>query len=89
MTKSFGIALALAVTSVAAPIAASAAPAGGLAVSPYLQQARYYYACTARSRVAMGYWKNAPNLATAKLNALRECAIRTPRGLVCVITACN
>jgi hypothetical protein len=90
MIKSAGIALAFALTSLASPIAASAASPGAMVVAPYLQPARLGgYACTARSRVAYGYWKGARTLAAARLGALRECAARTPRGLLCVITACN
>jgi hypothetical protein len=45
------------------------------------------YKCTARSPVAFG-WFISPNLSVARYNALRQCAIRTPRGLVCLIRSC-
>ena len=43
--------------------------------------------CVARSRTSSG-WYVAPTLAGARLGALRECAVRTPRGLRCYITSC-
>jgi hypothetical protein len=46
------------------------------------------YTCTARSRVAYGVW-TAGTLSVAKRGALTQCAIRTPRGMVCLITACR
>jgi len=75
---------------------AGAAPMSGLndgvysprADAPVLQPVYYLHTCTARSRVAYGYWSNV-SLAVAKLRALRQCAIRTPRGLTCFITACT
>ncbi|HTP77292.1 MAG TPA: hypothetical protein VMJ73_09955 [Rhizomicrobium sp.] len=45
------------------------------------------YKCTARSPVAYG-WFISPSLSVARYNALRQCAIRTPRGLVCLIRSC-
>jgi len=45
------------------------------------------YRCTARSPLAFG-WFISPNLAVSRYNALRQCAIRTPRGLVCLIRSC-
>jgi hypothetical protein len=46
------------------------------------------HVCHARSRVATG-WGSSPYLATANAIALRECAVRTPRGMVCVRTSCS
>jgi hypothetical protein len=46
------------------------------------------WVCYARSPVAYG-WGSSGYLGSAKLIALRECAVRTPRGMVCVITSCN
>jgi hypothetical protein len=46
------------------------------------------HVCYAHSRVAYG-WGQSPYLGTAKVIALRECAVRTPRGLVCYITSCR
>ncbi len=43
--------------------------------------------CVARSRTSSG-WFVSPTLAGARLGALRECAVRTPRGLRCYITSC-
>jgi len=56
--------------------------------APALQPVYYVHTCTARSRVAYGYWSNV-SLAVARVRALRQCAIRTPRGLTCFITACT
>ncbi|HXQ46276.1 MAG TPA: hypothetical protein VN806_06640 [Caulobacteraceae bacterium] len=50
--------------------------------------AAYAHVCYAHSRVAYG-WGSSPYLGTAKVIALRECAVRTPRGLVCYITSCR
>lgn len=44
--------------------------------------------CTARSRTAMG-WGVAGNRAVAAQIALRQCAVRTPYGLMCRITRCR
>ncbi|HLK26799.1 MAG TPA: hypothetical protein VKT30_19265 [Caulobacteraceae bacterium] len=46
------------------------------------------FVCYARSPVAYG-WGSSGYLGTAKVIALRECAVRTPRGMVCVITGCT
>ena len=46
------------------------------------------HACTAHSVQAMGYGVS-PRLATAKVIALANCAVRTHRGLMCRITACR
>ncbi len=53
---------------------------------PTAASARWY--CMARSRT--GSWGEgwAPANATARGIALGECAVRTPRGFVCVITGC-
>ncbi len=72
------------------PAPAVYAPATDAA--PLLQPVRvikvHVYTCTARSRVAFGVW-TAPLLATARTGALYQCALRTPRGLVCLITRCR
>ena len=57
--------------------------------APTLIQARARtHTCVARSRTAVGYW-TARSLATAKHGALVQCAIRTPRGVLCVIVSCS
>jgi hypothetical protein len=56
--------------------------------APSLTEVRLSYTCVARSAVAMGYW-TARYLATARLGALRQCAVRTPRGMVCLIVSCS
>jgi hypothetical protein len=44
--------------------------------------------CYAHSRTAYGYGYS-PSRAVAIRIALSQCAIRTPRGLVCRITSCT
>jgi hypothetical protein len=44
--------------------------------------------CVARSRLAVGYWTTT-TVDAAKLGALRQCAARTPRGLLCVVVSCS
>jgi len=56
--------------------------------APALIEARYSHTCVARSRIAIGYW-TARYLAAARLGALRQCALRTPVGLVCLIVSCT
>ncbi len=46
------------------------------------------WVCTAHSRAASG-WGASPSLAQARYIALRECAIRTPRGRMCRISSCR
>lgn len=43
--------------------------------------------CSARSRVGWG-WGSGPSRAIAAEIALRQCAIHTPRGLMCRIRRC-
>ncbi len=59
-----------------------------LAAIAFTAGAASAHTCYAHSRVAYGYGIS-PYLGTAKVIALRECAVRTPRGLVCVITSCR
>jgi hypothetical protein len=57
--------------------------------APSLQQAAYRrHTCVARSRTAVGYWTTT-TVAGAKLGALRQCAVRTPRGLLCLVVSCS
>jgi hypothetical protein len=57
--------------------------------TPVLQQAAYRrHTCIARSRTAVGYWTTT-TVAGAKLGALRQCAVRTPRGLICLVVSCS
>jgi len=46
------------------------------------------HVCYAHSRVAYG-WGSSVYLGQARAIALRECAVRTPRGLMCYITSCR
>jgi hypothetical protein len=56
--------------------------------APALQQVAYRHYCIAHSRVAYGYGYS-PYLASAKTIALANCSVRTPRGLLCIITSCT
>jgi hypothetical protein len=57
--------------------------------APLMQPAAYRrHTCIARSRLAVGYWTTT-TVAGAKLGALRQCAVRTPRGLLCVVVSCS
>jgi hypothetical protein len=69
----YALAAALTVATLAAPMAA---------------QARTFY-CTARSPTGSYGYGYSPLLGTARAIALRECAVRTPRNRVCVLTSCR
>ena len=58
-----------------------------ISLMPTKASAEWY--CMARART--GTWGEgwAPANAAARKIALAECAVRTPRGNVCVITACK
>jgi hypothetical protein len=57
--------------------------------APLMQPAAYRrHTCVARSRTAVGYWTTT-TVAGAKLGALRQCAVRTPRGFLCVVVSCS
>ncbi|HLK24199.1 MAG TPA: hypothetical protein VKT30_06040 [Caulobacteraceae bacterium] len=88
MKKALGIGCALAL---AASTAAAASPQ---LVAPYLHPARtivtHVYRCWAYApNGAYGYSAWVTSLALAHQEALYQCAIRTPRGLICVITRCQ
>lgn len=53
-------------------------------VSPTKAEAAY---CEARSPYASGWGSG--NMSYARNRALRECAVRTPRGATCYITYCR
>lgn len=53
-------------------------------VAPSTAEAAY---CTAASPYATGWGQG--SLSYARARALRECAIRTPRGYTCYITSCR
>jgi hypothetical protein len=58
-------------------------------LAPAAAQARTY-SCIARSPTgSYGYSRNMWPLARARLVALNQCAIRTPRNRICVITGCR
>ena len=53
------------------------------------REAAYHrHTCVARSRLAVGYWTTT-TVAAAKVGALRQCAVRTPRGLLCLVVSCS
>jgi hypothetical protein len=45
--------------------------------------------CYARGGTGATGWGRSGYLGTARAIALRECAVRTPRGYLCVITSCR
>jgi hypothetical protein len=45
--------------------------------------------CSARGTTGATGWGSSPNRATANAIALRECAVRTPRGATCYIMYCR
>ncbi|MFI4973224.1 MAG: hypothetical protein ACHP84_01645 [Caulobacterales bacterium] len=95
--RNFGLALLALAGAIAASVGASAQPLQPAVMSsadpaPMLEPVRtirvHVYTCTARSRFAYGVWTST-SLALAQHNALVQCAIRTPRGYLCVITHCR
>jgi hypothetical protein len=60
---------------------------GGLALVASTPAAAWY--CSARGTTGATGWGTSGNLATAKTIALRECAVRTPRGAACYIMYCK
>jgi hypothetical protein len=47
------------------------------------------YYCSARGTTGASGWGRSASLGYAKLIALRECAVRTPRGATCYIMYCR
>ncbi|MGO4872529.1 MAG: hypothetical protein ACLPGW_18310 [Roseiarcus sp.] len=45
--------------------------------------------CSARGTTGATGWGTSGNLASAKTIALRECAVRTPRGAKCYVMYCR
>jgi hypothetical protein len=60
---------------------------GGLAIVASAPAEAWY--CTARGTTGATGWGTAPYLATAQGIALRQCALRTPRGAACYIMSCR
>ena len=60
---------------------------GGLAMVASTPAEAWY--CSARGSTGATGWGTAAYLATAKGIALRECAVRTPRGAACDIMYCK
>jgi hypothetical protein len=60
---------------------------GGLAMVASTPAEAWY--CSARGTTGATGWGTAGYLATAKVIALRECAVRTPRGATCYIMYCK
>jgi hypothetical protein len=60
---------------------------GGLAMVASTPAEAWY--CTARGTTGATGWGTHIYLATAKTIALRECAVRTPRGATCYIMYCK
>jgi hypothetical protein len=59
----------------------------GLAIVAATPAAAWY--CSARGTTGATGWGTSANAATAKTIALRECAVRTPRGAACYIMYCK
>jgi hypothetical protein len=45
--------------------------------------------CAARGTTGASGWGRSGNLGSARIIALRECAVRTPRGATCYIMYCT
>ena len=60
---------------------------GGLAIAASTPAAAWY--CSARGTTGAIGWGAHVYLATASSIALRECAVRTPRGARCLIMYCK
>lgn len=60
---------------------------GGLAMVASTPAEAWY--CSARGTTGASGWGTSRNLAVARNIALRECAVRTPRGARCLIMYCN
>lgn len=60
---------------------------GGLAVVASTPAEAWY--CTARGTTGAIGWGVHAYLATARTIALRQCAVRTPRGAACYIMSCK
>jgi len=63
------------------------AAAAALVICASTPAAAWY--CSARGTTGASGWGTSPNLGTAKTIALRECAVRTPRGAACYIMYCK
>ncbi len=59
----------------------------GLAILASTPAEAWY--CSARGTTGATGWGTSANLASAKSIALRECAVRTPRGARCYIMSCR
>jgi hypothetical protein len=60
---------------------------GSLAIVASAPAEAWY--CTARGTTGASGWGTAAYIATAKGIALRECAVRTPRGAACYTMYCR
>jgi hypothetical protein len=60
---------------------------GGVAIVASAPAEAWY--CSARGTTGATGWGTSGYLATAKTIALRECAVRTPRGATCYIMYCK
>jgi hypothetical protein len=84
------LAAALGATSAfAAPVSLSPGVYIPSADAPQRIEARLRrHTCVARSRTSVGY-EVSTSLAVARAGALAQCAVRTRRGLVCVLVSCT
>jgi len=74
-------------TRIALALVGGLSALGALAVVVSTPAAAWY--CSARGTTGATGWGTAAYLATAKGIALRECAVRTPRGAACYIMYCK
>jgi hypothetical protein len=72
---------------IALALAGGLSVVGGLAIVASTPAAAWY--CSARGTTGATGWGTSGYLATAKGIALRECAVRTPRGATCYIMFCR
>jgi hypothetical protein len=72
---------------IALALAGGLSVVGGLAIVASTPAAAWY--CSARGTTGATGWGTSGYLATAKGIALRECAVRTPRGATCSIMFCR
>ncbi|MGD0640114.1 MAG: hypothetical protein ABSC22_05140 [Roseiarcus sp.] len=71
----------------AAAVVGALSAVGGLAIVASTPAEAWY--CSARGSTGATGWGTSANLGYAKTIALRECAVRTPRGATCYIMYCR
>jgi hypothetical protein len=74
-------------TRIALALVGGLSAMAGLAVVASTPAEAWY--CSARGTTGATGWGTCGNVACAKTIALRECAVRTPRGATCYIMYCK